>query len=410
MTLLGAKTPAEVTRNLDPLVFSEILEFALSLVPAVKGQEPFHGLPHLQAYRFLRAVSLAETGDIQLANRCVISFIFAWSTQIKNQIRYCDAITASLGNNSPYITVALLEQLQGLQQRLSGVFHGDKSSSWITGKISKPSLDSIGGWLEGRFTKLVTGETDSPTPTAENVRSNDQPFSGPFAHYSTISSTTPSARSSPQPIPTNVGGLPPPQRTTSAMAASSPYSQVQIERSSSAMGYIRQKPAVQIAKVSTSSISSSQSSPTVYGLNGHTGYESDGYASKAEELVTPIQKTSWWDSSDDQSASNSTPTAATFIPVEESSVQASGDGFISLMDTHSFSVGSATSHVQQTRSSSQYTIEEDIEDDLGLGNSKPKAEKAEEKEEVKDDKPGPTTSLAQETKGKIQYLHTLNLD
>ncbi|KAF8910947.1 Sec23-binding domain of Sec16-domain-containing protein [Gymnopilus junonius] len=383
MTLLGAKAPAEVMRNVDPLIFSEILEFALSLLPTAKGQEPFHGLPYLQAYRFVRAVSLAETGDIQLANK------------------YCDAIAASLSNNSPYTTVALLEQLQGLQQRLSGVFHGDKSSSWITGKISKPSLDSIGGWLEGRFTKLVTGETDSPTPIAENARSNDQPFSGPFAHYSTISSTTPSARSSPQPTPPNPGGLPPPQRTTSAMATSSPYTQVQIERSSSAMGYMRQKPAVQITQVNTGSISSSQSSPTGYGLNGHSRQDSGGYASKAEDLATPVQRASWWDSMGDQSATSNTPTATTFMQVEESSLQTSGDGFISLMDNHSFSVGPSpqpTSYAQQTRTSSQYTIEEDLEEDLGLGNSKPKHEKAEEKDTVVDEKPKPAAPPTQETK------------
>ncbi len=29
----------------DVLIFSEILEYALSLVPVAKGQEPFHGIP-----------------------------------------------------------------------------------------------------------------------------------------------------------------------------------------------------------------------------------------------------------------------------------------------------------------------------------------------------------------------------
>ena len=328
---------------------------------------------------------------------------------IYSLFRYCEAIAASLGATSPYTTIALLEQLQGLQQRLSGVFHGDKSGSWITGKISKPSLDSIGGWLEGRFTKLVTGETDSPTPTADNARSNDQPFSGPFAHYSTISSTTPSARSSPQPMPPNVVGLPPPQRTSSAMATSSPYSQAPIERSSSAMGYTRQKPPVQIAKVNSGSISSSQSSPTGYSLNRHSQYSSESHPSKAEELTTPVQRaSSWWDSVDDQAASNSTPTAATFMQVEESSVQARNDGFISLMDSHSYSIGPGAhqaDHTHPTRSSSQYTIEEDVEDDLGLGNSKPKpkTEKAEEDEsgrEGKEEKPAAAAPAAAQSKGE----------
>ncbi|KDR81637.1 hypothetical protein GALMADRAFT_152477 [Galerina marginata CBS 339.88] len=371
IVLVGSKNHTDVMKDADAIIFSEILEFALSLVPAVKGQEPYHGLPHLQAYRFIRAVSLAETGDIQLANR------------------YCEAIAASLTHGSPYTNVALLEQLQGLQQRLSGVFHGDKSASWIGGKLSKPSLDTIGGWLEGRFTKLVTGDSDSPTPTAENSRSTDQPFAGPFAHYSTISSTTPSARSSPQPPSANLPSFPPPQRTTSAMATSTPYSQVQIERSSSAMEYMRQKPSVLTSKNATS-ISSSQSSPTAYGLNGHSRYE-DSYTPKTEELETPVQvATSWW-GSDDNSTSNNTPTAATFMQVDESSIQASSDGFISLMDSHSFAIG-PHSHSQQPSSSSQ-TINEEDDNDLGLGNSRPKTEKQEtETEPAKEEASAPANA------------------
>jgi len=52
----------------------------MSLVPTVKGQEPFHGIPHLQAYRFMRAVLLAEIGEIQLANRLVIQSIIQFTS------------------------------------------------------------------------------------------------------------------------------------------------------------------------------------------------------------------------------------------------------------------------------------------------------------------------------------------
>ena len=72
VVLVGAKTPASApnfSTDLEPVVFSEIVEFALSLSPVPKGQEAFTGLPHLQAYRFIRAISLAEIGEIQLANR-----------------------------------------------------------------------------------------------------------------------------------------------------------------------------------------------------------------------------------------------------------------------------------------------------------------------------------------------------
>lgn len=70
ITLLGSRSPQVFPLSLkdpDVLIFSEILEFALSLVPVPKGQEAFNGIPHLQVYRLLRATSLAEMGDIQLA-------------------------------------------------------------------------------------------------------------------------------------------------------------------------------------------------------------------------------------------------------------------------------------------------------------------------------------------------------
>ncbi len=70
--LLGSPPPAHLPtfyKDADPIVFSEILEFAMSLATPVKGQEPFVGLPHLQPYRLIRAASLAEMGHVQLANR-----------------------------------------------------------------------------------------------------------------------------------------------------------------------------------------------------------------------------------------------------------------------------------------------------------------------------------------------------
>lgn len=274
----------------------------------------------------------------------------------------------------------LLEQLQGLQQRLSGVFHGDKSNSWIGGKISKPSLDSIGGWLEGRFTKLVTGDSEDDAAANES-KPADKPFVGPFAHYSTISSTTPSGRSSPQPPSAGITH-PPPQRTASAMATATPYvPQYQAERSSSAMGYTRQRPPVQTGTNGSqaSSLASSQSSPI--SLGGVNQYNPPSrYNSIDDELETPIQGTSWWQQSE---ASNATPTNATFMKVDGTSIAQSDDGFISLMDSNSYSVGPST----PISMSSRDNYEVDEEDDLGLGNSKrntPKLETDAEEETSKE--------------------------
>jgi hypothetical protein len=51
---------------------TELIEYALSLVPLVKGQEPFSGLPSLQAYRLVHATFLAERGQTSMAQRSIL--------------------------------------------------------------------------------------------------------------------------------------------------------------------------------------------------------------------------------------------------------------------------------------------------------------------------------------------------
>lgn len=58
----------------DPIIFSEIAEFAISLAAPQKGQEVFGGFVHLQPYKLIRAASLAEMGHMQTANRYVERF------------------------------------------------------------------------------------------------------------------------------------------------------------------------------------------------------------------------------------------------------------------------------------------------------------------------------------------------
>ena len=75
IVLLGSRNPLLVPNfhtEHDPIIFSEIAEFAMSLCPTTKGQEQFHGCVHLQAYKLIRAVQLAELGHIQAANRSVL--------------------------------------------------------------------------------------------------------------------------------------------------------------------------------------------------------------------------------------------------------------------------------------------------------------------------------------------------
>ncbi|RDB21051.1 COPII coat assembly protein sec16 [Hypsizygus marmoreus] len=367
IVLVGARSPQNwpsFSKDPDALIFSEILEYALSLAPAPKGQEAFSGIAHLQAYRFIRAMTLAEIGDIQQAKR------------------YCEAITTAINRSSPYATPVLLEQLKGLSDRISGVTQVDKSF-WTGAKLSKPSLDTIGGWLEGRITQIITGGTEVEKTAEEDVIKPDvHGFSGTFSQYSTISSATPSARSSPVPSVVNVNVLPP-ARTGSAMSSHSPYAHhPQIDRASSAMDYTKRKPSpgprIVSANASTTTFSNSPSFGQA--LNGQRAY--NGY-SPSEDLVTPrpslttndeeestVQVASWWGSSAyDEGPATQTPTAASFMRVDESAVAASPDGFISLMDSNSYSVGLQAAPAR-TGTQLSPRVEEEDEEDLGFGNSK----------------------------------------
>lgn len=245
-------------------------------------------------------------------------------------------------------------------------------------KLSKPSLDTIGGWLENRFTKIVTGDADTTTPPEEEViKAEDRSFAGPFAHYSTISSATPSARSSPQPSFVNLNVLPPPQRSGSAMAASSSlYSHPQIDRASSAMDYVKRKPSpgprISSAGAATTTFANTpsfgQALSNHRSLNGYSPQDNIATARpplNTEEDDNPTQEATWWGSSAyDESSTTQTPTASTFLRVDEGALTPSSDGFVSLMDNDIYSVASKAS------ANGTFQQPADDEEDLGFGNSK----------------------------------------
>ncbi|KAI0780829.1 Sec23-binding domain of Sec16-domain-containing protein [Trametes elegans] len=384
LTLLGglpAATSPMYYKDPDPIIFSEIAEFAMSLATPAKGQEAFVGLPHLQPYRLLRAVSLAEIGHVQLANR------------------YCDAISACLTRGSPYLNVTFVEQLKGLSDRLTAAPQLDKSGSWIPGKVPKPSLDSIGNWLEGRFTKFIAGESDSPLPEEATSLAQQQSYSGPFANYSSISSATTSAQPSPHQSVTDLTEIPngaPPPRTGSTVGGRPPSrAHIQISRASSAMDYSRpfQRTGSPIARVASASAATFADAAH----NGHArGPYGNGYApsygsdhlrpeggshadvSGASHSKPPSSNWGWGVSESDAS----TPTASTFVHLDEQpSSSDSNSGFISLMDDPMLSMTPTATKQQGSPlpRPSTYTLEEE-EDDLGLGNSSFRPKKAETQE------------------------------
>jgi hypothetical protein len=285
--------------------------------------------------------------------------------------------------------------------------------------MNKPSLDSIGGWLEGRLTKFIAGDGDtSPAPAQDSARNNEP---GVFTHYSAISSTTSSASPSPQPSQMNLHTLPsaPPRRTGSAMAAhsnASPY--VPIDRASSAMEYSRPdarrpSPAPRIASANASTTTFAQTpsfgqAVNGYGAtNGHVSSYSSDISPKSsldttDEEENQVQTGTWWGSSYTEDLSAATPTAATFVRVDEAPASASSSGFISLMNDPSFSV-SPSPPASRREQSSSYENEDD--EDLGFGNSK-KREK-EKEEEISKKAEEPAKAAAPERPGKQTRLGSL---
>ncbi|KAI0720998.1 Sec23-binding domain of Sec16-domain-containing protein [Cerioporus squamosus] len=348
LILLGSPPPTAAPtfyKDPDPIIFSEIAEFAMSLATPTKGQEPFAGLPHLQPYRLIRAACLAELGNVQLANR------------------YCEAIAGCISRGSPYINVTFVEQLKGLSDRLTAAPQLDKSGSWIGGKMAKPSLDSIGNWLEGRFTKFIAGEGDSPRPEESKSMQTQQSYTGPFANYSSISSATTSAYPSPHQSVTDLTDIPsgaPPFRTGSALGNRPPSrAHAQINRASSAMDHVR--PFADAGPYGNGY--------TPAPAHGFDHLKPDGDVSGQHSKVPSSNSWGWGQSESDVS----TPTATSFVQLDDQpSSGTSNSGFISLMDDPMLSAtptGSKQLAPPPARASQNF---DDDDDDLGLGNASSK--------------------------------------
>ncbi|KAG8924904.1 hypothetical protein FRC01_010910, partial [Tulasnella sp. 417] len=376
----------------DPFIFSEVLEFAVSLIPTVKGQDAFNGIPHLQAYRLVQAFRLAEHGHITLASR------------------YCDAIatTIRLGKPSPFYTTTFLEQLKDLSDRLSGTPQLDKTGSWIARKMTKPSFATLGNWIESGVTKFIAGEGDESASDANAAKKpSGSAAAGPFAQFTVISSanTSPNASSanlSTMASPPTSGLAPPPngapRRSGSAMAVRGPFGMyggfAPPDRASSAMD-MRPDPLSPMTPAGFQVLSANAATTFYEADSAYRGAaDSAAASSMTASLSSETERPSygsWYDSgSQGDDASKDTSTATFYsVPAE------GGDtgGFISPMDSFSGGPTSrAPSHHSTPRSMSVVPLEEEDEEDLGFGNSshkKKQASKAEDAdaEEKKDSKP-----------------------
>lgn len=440
LVLLGSQSPhisPVFFRDPDPIIFTEIAEFALSLKAPTKGQEPFHGFPHLQAYKFIRAAYLADIGHVQNATRYTPETLLYKTFVLIIFNRYCEAITAVMGRPSSYFTPALTEGLKQLADRLLGSPHIDKSASWIGGKVNKPSLDSIGNWLESHLTKFIAGEGNETSPANEVSKAQ---FAGPFSSYSSISSATASASPSPPPTVINshaVSVPQPPRRSGSAMALPSTTMHIPVDRASSAMEYHRPTRHASPVPPKTAPLHSAgyQYSPYAPQASGPllaNGYTAT-YGSEPSSRKTSLEMTAeegseaqnilwgegdrhedqrqrkiadsneeaqdlggWWNSLSNTDSAP-TPTGATFHRVEDA--REFGEGFISLMDEHSMSLAPTTTSPRQQMESNF-----DEGDDLGLGNNahrKIQAPPAKLTEDNPSTKPVEDTIEADEKRGKL---------
>ncbi|KDQ07949.1 hypothetical protein BOTBODRAFT_59681 [Botryobasidium botryosum FD-172 SS1] len=386
MVLVGSANPSTTGnfhKDQDPVIFSEIVEFALSLAPVPKGQEPFVGLPHLQPYRLLRAAQLAEMGHVALATR------------------YCEAITAAVrlgARGSPYYTSAFAEKHKELYDRLTGAPQLDSNGSWISKKVAKPSLDSIGSWVGGRLTKFIAGDSEGNSPAEEEAsgpKSTTETV-GPFSHFSAIASSNTSPTASVVNLAmTAIPSQPPLRRagssigmTTSRPPSASPY---QTDRASSAMDHRRpnggrSSPAPRVF--------SPGAAMTAFRAAGG-GFSTIQPAPPAPPMP-PVEASSstqapeaddqpWWGSSGATDNSNGvTPTTATFQQLD---VPIDASGFISPMDAYSPGPSPSPSAMYTLPSSStnaQHGFDDD-EEDLGFGNSKPKKKTDDHEEEDPED-------------------------
>ncbi|KAI9320119.1 Sec23-binding domain of Sec16-domain-containing protein [Dichotomocladium elegans] len=136
--------------DLDACFLTELFEFAISI-----KQGGLPSLPFLQGYKLVHAWWLADLGYLSEAQR------------------YCEAIAGAVKGytkGSPYLHRQLLESLREfgeLCEATSGQGISGDTGSWLKNKLSKNSLDSLWGSLEGKFNKFVSGEdipTEEPPP------------------------------------------------------------------------------------------------------------------------------------------------------------------------------------------------------------------------------------------------------
>ena len=137
-----------LARDIEPIILSEVYEFALSL----SGVPNASKVPHLQIYKLHHALTLAENGFRSEAQQ------------------YCAAIS-STARSFPYQDGLFLSGLDDLTVRLQNSAK-DGSSSWV----SKPSMEKVSGAFSAKFYSFIAGDESDAASTGSGREADVGPF------------------------------------------------------------------------------------------------------------------------------------------------------------------------------------------------------------------------------------------
>ncbi|KAF5021504.1 hypothetical protein F66182_6447 [Fusarium sp. NRRL 66182] len=177
----------QFAKETEALQLSEVYEYGLSLAG---GALAAAGTPHLAAYKFEHAMTLAEYGHRDKA------------------MQYCDAILSAMSSQtkrSPYHHHVLEAAVEDFMLRLKEAPKED-SGSWI----SKPSMNKVSDSMWSRFNKFVAGDDNEDNSGGAGEAGPFNRPSGEFSRSPSVSNFDIYAQQSPG------FGLTPAQPPTSA--------------------------------------------------------------------------------------------------------------------------------------------------------------------------------------------------
>lgn len=288
--------------------------------------------------------------------------------------------------------------MKDLSDRLSMVSFQDKTGSWISRKVQRPTIDNVWSTLESRFAKFVTGDGEEDPAEEERkrkARDAAKGVAGPFAHYSSITPQGPEGlsrngsyadltmRATPPPQPTSVPNTISNANTTKAThhrrSSSYSYGPYGADPYGS---YVPQMPQ------------------TTEEPEQHV-QEDQGHQATANEpqygYVTPQNDSGWWSNNNGgqehspYGSNSSYGQAPTFSPVTEGFESSNAEGLMSPMGfNHSPNMTSQTFQPQPSKLQqevSKSTAHEEDDDDLGLGNNSARRRKEKSAADVKAEDP-----------------------